>query len=921
MEINVGKISNTYFMGAPDSKKRPQESASRPKVNELSNITSPIAVNLPQKYTLTNKYKLENGQEIFCYKLANGFKVSVIPMEGASAVVKNYVNVGSLNETPDIKGISHFLEHMAFNGTNGENGHIKLEVGDSFKKVDEMGGWANASTNYAITDYINSTRQLHDNDIEKQIQIIAAMTEDLKLSDEMIEKEKGPVCSEINMILDDPQTIAFDQTVRTLFNIKSPADELVGGSVKHIKNLTRKDVLDYYNKYYTPDNMNLVVSGDVNQDEVIKIVAKSFNSKKVPVGKKFEEKLTPLQKSVRKDFVSDKTSSAQIILGFTGPQSNNTRDKVLFDVVKDYLKFDDLRTLNVYPHISNDKISTNPYNPEMIFIGMKTSDSKVEDALKEIFNTIGSTKKPSEEKLNSIKSNFKRSIQNMMEYSEDINNWVGKAVLSNDIDYVTEYNNILDSITPEEVKDGINRFFDLNKTAITVVHPQKAQELTFKGKVNSKERMPINLDKVSEYKLRNNFDVGFYETKNNNIYYSVSLNLNDAYHKKPAVVYVLDMLYSMGTAAKDESAYYEYLDNNGISLYTNVERDSLCLSVTSGFENRKLAYEEIKNVLHNPPITEDNLKIAKDRVKAILKSIDDSADGLVSDYLSKSCQYRFSKDEAIKAIDSITLDDVKDCRDFLLKNANGVVVANLPENSKETVKKEILKEVSSLPKVLSVEPKQLDIYKKNEAPVVLTKANHNSQADIEQVNMFKFEETPKNYVLASLVESILTSSSIGLFDTLREKEHLAYSVSSNFDFFGNEGSYTSKILTTTDNKEIGEVAYDNVKKSINGFNRQINELKNGKFTAQDLENAKLNLKSRLLNSEGVGKKLTNLERGMKTKYGITYRNQIYKTIDTITRDDVLKFANMTFKNPPIYSIVASQDTLDNNKDFFDSLKG
>ena len=110
---------------------------------------------------------------------------------------------------------------MAFNGTNGENGHEKLDVGDSFKKIDELGGWANASTNYALTDYVNSTPQLGDNDLEKQIKIIAAMGEDLKLSDDMIAKEKHPVCSEINMILDDPQTIAMDQTVRTLFNIKN----------------------------------------------------------------------------------------------------------------------------------------------------------------------------------------------------------------------------------------------------------------------------------------------------------------------------------------------------------------------------------------------------------------------------------------------------------------------------------------------------------------------------------------------------------------------------------------------------------------------------------------------------------------------------------------------------------------------------
>ena len=266
MVMKVGNIQSIFFKGKTDTKNDVQSNVTYPQIRELSGITPDFGVKLPQQYTKLPTVELDNGLKIHQYKLANGYRVSVVPMENSPAVVKSYVNVGSMNETGDIKGISHFLEHMAFNGTNGENGHEKLEVGDSFKKIDELGGWANASTNYAITDYVNSTPQLGENDLEKQIKIIAAMGEDLKLSDDMIAKEKHPVCSEINMILDDPQTIAMDQTVRTLFNIKNPADELVGGSVKHIKNLSRKDVVDYYNKYYTPDNMNIVVTGDVNPE-------------------------------------------------------------------------------------------------------------------------------------------------------------------------------------------------------------------------------------------------------------------------------------------------------------------------------------------------------------------------------------------------------------------------------------------------------------------------------------------------------------------------------------------------------------------------------------------------------------------------------------------------------------------------------
>ena len=174
-------------------------------------------------------------------------------------------------------------------------------------------------------------------DLETQIKVLSAMTEDLKLSDEMIKKEKGPVSSEINMILDNPQTIAMDQTVRTLFNLSSPADELVGGSVEHIQNLTRKDVVDYYNKYYTPDNTNIVITGDVNPDEAIALVSKHFTSTKHSVGKKYEEKLSPITKTVRKDYISDKAKSAVIMLGFAGPKNFDSKEKLIYSIAVDYL--------------------------------------------------------------------------------------------------------------------------------------------------------------------------------------------------------------------------------------------------------------------------------------------------------------------------------------------------------------------------------------------------------------------------------------------------------------------------------------------------------------------------------------------------------------------------------------------------------
>ena len=97
-------------------------------------------------------------------------------------------------------------------------------------------------------------------------------------------------------------------------------------------------------------------------------------------------------------------------------------------------------------------------------------------------------------------------------------------------------------------------------------------------------------------------------------------------------------------------------------------------------------------------------------------------------------------------------------------------------------------------------------------------------------------------------------------------------------------------------------------------------MKAGKFTDKDLENAKRSMKASLLENEGVHAKLDNLHYGLNSNYGITYANKLYREIDKITKQDIIDFANKIFKNPPIYSIVASKDTLDYNKDYLEALE-
>ena len=899
------------------------------QVRELSPVTPDYDVSVPVSYKRTAVDKLDNGLKIYSYKMSNGYKVTIVPMKGSPAVVKSYVNVGSMNETSDIKGISHFLEHMAFNGTNGENGHIELKQGDSFKQIDKLGGWANASTNYAITDYVNSTPLLNSSDLETQIKVIAAMAEDLKLSDDMIKKEKGPVSSEINMILDDPQTIAMDQTVRTLFNVKNPADELVGGSVAHIQNLTREDVVNYYNKYYTPDNTNIVITGDVDPEEAIKTVSKNFTSRKVSKGNRYEEKLNPIDKTVRKDFVSDKTNSAEIVIGFAGPKNNDIKGKILFELASTYLNSHEagmvtkLKKKNAYPVIADEKISTNPNGNRLGFIALSPGDENCEEALKIIFEVLGKNKQITKETTERLKQKLKQSNEDVLEHSGTVNDIIGYSVLDNNLEYLTNYNKILDTITPEELTQAIKEYFDINRAAITVVHPSlggvKPENavggLSFKGR----ERVPLDTSEISEYKLRNNYDVGFYNTNSNNINVSLKLCDNIPYTKKAGVTDVLNEIYTIGLKNLSADKFDEFKEKNNLEINATAGNAGIGVFMNGDIDNYELGLAAMKELLYNPNITEENIKKAVSHVKDRLDRAKISSSYIQNQFDNIINPYAFTRREIYNNLDNITVDDVKELHNYLIKNARGIVTANIPRNAEKEVKTNVLKAVSTFKEVEPNNYKTAEIYRDVEQPMVFSVANFNSQADISQVFRFKYDNTIKEKAVVPVMNSILSSSSIGLFDNLREKQNLAYSVHSNIYSNGNQGQIALSILTTTDNKEIGEVSYDNVKKSIDGFNNQIRELVDGKFTNEDLENAKRAIKASLLNTEGNYAKLNAIESGMNSKYGIDLRNKIYNEIDKITREDITECAKKVFSVNPVYSITATQDTLDANKEFLDGI--
>ena len=176
---NVQNISNikqtTSFMHSSVADENKQNL-------EIQKVNPDYDVKTPITYNKIEDINLGNGLTAHYYKLANGQKVVIVPKKGTT-VVKTYVNTGSLNEPDKYRGISHYIEHNLFNGSEA--------LGDKniFDEVNKIGAYANASTSFSVTDYIIESNLLQDKDLETEIQLQAGMLQTPKFLEDKLEKE------------------------------------------------------------------------------------------------------------------------------------------------------------------------------------------------------------------------------------------------------------------------------------------------------------------------------------------------------------------------------------------------------------------------------------------------------------------------------------------------------------------------------------------------------------------------------------------------------------------------------------------------------------------------------------------------------------------------------------------------------------
>jgi zinc protease len=260
--------------------------------------------------------------EVIEYKLDNGLRVLVYE-DHFAPVVSTQINyrVGGYYEPKGLTGISHLLEHMAFKGTR------KYGPKEYNRIIEEAGGYENAYTSVDRTVYYANLRS---DRYEIELELEADRMQNLLISPEGFVPEKAVVMEERRLRENDPYGSLFEQLDLVSYTYHPYRNPIIG-FMADIERITRDDVYDWYQKNYNPANAVIVLAGDVDPDEALRLVKKHYDGiKGMPV--KEVEYLEPPQRGERRFVLKKQVNQPALAIHYhTVPASHN--DMYVLDVI------------------------------------------------------------------------------------------------------------------------------------------------------------------------------------------------------------------------------------------------------------------------------------------------------------------------------------------------------------------------------------------------------------------------------------------------------------------------------------------------------------------------------------------------------------------------------------------------------------
>jgi predicted Zn-dependent peptidase len=234
-----------------------------------------------------------------------------------SAAFGIWAGVGSRDEAPADAGASHYLEHVLFKGTRRRSA---LEISSA---IDAVGGDLNAFTAKEYTCYY---ARVLDADLPLAADVVSDMVSASVNRPEDVEAERGVILEEIHMRDDDPGDLIHDEFSLALYG-DAPLGRPILGTVESINALGRDRIHAYYREHYVPHNLVVAVAGNIDHDQVVRLVEQAFDGQleggEPPVAPRIDGRPLPVTPQVR--VVDKDTEQAHVVLGGVGVSRTDDR--------------------------------------------------------------------------------------------------------------------------------------------------------------------------------------------------------------------------------------------------------------------------------------------------------------------------------------------------------------------------------------------------------------------------------------------------------------------------------------------------------------------------------------------------------------------------------------------------------------------
>ena len=220
------------------------------------------------------KYQINNFEETLYYeKLDNGLEIYTVPIKNKKQfTVMLITKFGGRDihfkenekEYNMPTGIAHFLEHKMFEREE-----------DPFKFFQKFGSDVNAATSDDYTGYYF----IGNKGFDESLKYLLNWVQDLNITKEQVEKEKGIILEEASMYKDNPNRVVYNEIRKNIYK-NDPKKNQVIGTDEDIKKITKEDIMKCYESFYIPNNMILIATGNVDYKKVIEIAKKETKNYK-----------------------------------------------------------------------------------------------------------------------------------------------------------------------------------------------------------------------------------------------------------------------------------------------------------------------------------------------------------------------------------------------------------------------------------------------------------------------------------------------------------------------------------------------------------------------------------------------------------------------------------------------------------------